>query len=391
MIPVLILCILVVYALMFPVTQPDHFSFLIPWLQGIKDSDGLSVFATAFTNYTGGYVSILAAMSLLSPTLSDLAIIKGTAILGTMTAALGMVSCLRVSGWQWVAAINGGLMFMLLPGAMINGVAWGQADAFYAALVLFSLAAVLGDRPLTAGLVFAAAISIKLQAILFAPFMIGYLLRTPAKLAVAIVALPLIYMASNGLYLVAGRPLAEVALIYSNQAQTYHGLSMNAGNLWLMVDMFRATDPETTQYKTLVVLGLGMAVCASVVLIWLTARTSKDNKADLIFLAALTTLVLPFILPKMHERFFYMAEALIFLAFLMDRKFLPAAICSQLSALCMYSIYHDTLGVRAVITWPAVSVLGLFFMIATLVYFLQAGRQKSPLATEKQRPQNRKH
>ena len=77
------------YALMYPVTQPDHFKHLVPWLNAIQHSDGMAVFGTEFSNYTGAYISFLSLVSLTSPVLSDLTIIKATSVIGSAMSAVG--------------------------------------------------------------------------------------------------------------------------------------------------------------------------------------------------------------------------------------------------------------------------------------------------------------
>ena len=196
---VLLLTIVATYPLFYPVIQPDYHAFLVPWLRAITGSDGLDVFATNFSNYTGGYISILAGVAQIAPMLSDLAIIKITSVIGTVLAAFGVATCLLSSGWNRQDALNAGLAFMLLPSVMRNGIAWAQADAFYTAFVLFSMASVLSRRITLAVFLFAVAVSFKLQAILFAPFLLGILLRTPGRLLLGLAMAVPVYLAVNGL------------------------------------------------------------------------------------------------------------------------------------------------------------------------------------------------
>ncbi len=124
------ICLIVCYALLYPVTQPDHFKFLLPWLQAITGSDGFEVFTTDFSYYTGGYISFMWLVSLAKPVLPELAIIKITAVIGSFMAAWGVTLCLAAAGWARRARLNAGLAFLLLPTTMLNGIGWGQADAF---------------------------------------------------------------------------------------------------------------------------------------------------------------------------------------------------------------------------------------------------------------------
>lgn len=356
------------YALMYPVTQPDHFTFLLPWLRAVTGSDGFEVFTTDFSNYTGGYISFLWLVSLAKPLLSELAIIKLTAVIGSVMVAFGATQCLAAVEWDGRARLNAGLMFMLMPTTMLNGIGWGQADAFFTAFILFSMAAVLRQRPLLAGLMFAIAISFKLQAVFFAPFLLGYLLKTPGRILISVAATLPVYLLVNAIYLAPGRDLMEVLTIYVNQTQTFTRLSMNAGNFWLLLDLLGPAEFLSAQYRMFVLVGLTAALAAGVAII------SKVRKAHftphaMIYYACVSLILMPFLLPKMHERFFFPAEALLFVAALIYPRFLPVAVLTQLSGISMYSIFHDTFGVRALLGGPSVAIVGITLM-ASAIYFL---------------------
>lgn len=365
---VLSACLVVCYAFLYPVTQPDHFKFLVPWLRAITETDNFTVFTTDFTNYTGGYITVLWLVSLAKPVLSELAIIKITAVIGSILSALGVMFCLSACGWAGRARLNAGLAFLLLPTVMLNGIAWGQADAFFAAFILYSMAAVLRQRPLLAGLMFAIALSFKLQAMFFAPFLLGYLLKTPTRGLISAVLILPVYLAVNSIYLLPGRDLMDVLTIYAGQAQTFIRLSMNAGNFWLLLDMFGAPEVLEAQHRTFVLIGLIAATGAGLVIAWKVSKAPNTIRM-VVYFACASALLMPFLLPKMHERFFFPAEALLFVAALMQTKYLPVAVLTQLSGIAMYSIYDDTFGLRGVLGWPWVAFVGITLM-ATAIYYL---------------------
>lgn len=362
----LIGAILVCYAWFYPVTQHDFFTYLLPWLRAINGSDGLEVFATEFSNYTGAYISVLTAVARVGSAWSELAVIKATAVIGTLAAALGVASCARALGWSTVASINSALAYMLLPSVMLNGIAWGQTDALYAAFVLYSMAAVLTGRSLTAALMLAIAVSIKFQAILFAPFLFGILLRTPDKLLLGVASAIPIYLVANGLYLVAGRPVWDVMLIYVDQAQHFQNLSNNAANPWLILELFLPREVFSRHYSNLVWFGIFVSGVASIAFARAAFRIVQTSR-DAVILAMLSTLVLPFLLPKMHDRYFFLAESLIFVSFMMDRRYFIALIPLQLSTVLMYSLYHDVFGLRELLGLLLTITIGLQMMAITVV------------------------
>ena len=107
------LCAMLVlaYAWLWPAVGLDQIIFLQPWLDSIQASDGLAIFATPFTNYTGGYVGVLWGWSLAGPLLSDQAILKLASLTGTALLALSAGLLLRRAGCHhaglaWVIAMG---------------------------------------------------------------------------------------------------------------------------------------------------------------------------------------------------------------------------------------------------------------------------------------------
>lgn len=358
------------YALLFPTTQPDHFLFLLPWLRAITSNPGLSEFATDFSNYTGGYLTFLWATSALEPILSELAVIKLAAVLGSLLLATAIWVCLGCFGWQGTARFNAALIALVLPTVMLNGIGWGQADAFYTSFLVLSLAAVLCDRRYLAALAFAIAVAFKLQAMFFGPFLLGYMLRNPRALIAGLVMLVPTYLAVNLIYLAGGRPVSEVLSIYLDQANTYHRLSMNAGNPWLLVDLLVPPEVLAPVRRTLILAGLLGATVTGLIIAWRVAVTAKTSQT-LLWFACLSTLIMPYILPKMHDRFFFPAEIMLIVALFTDRRYLAPAVLAQLSGACMYAVYHDTLGLRALFGWPNVALIGMVFLALALVTLIR--------------------
>ncbi|MEM6944670.1 MAG: hypothetical protein AAF565_13045, partial [Pseudomonadota bacterium] len=355
--------IALVYAALLPMIAYDLIFHLDPWLNAIVASEGLAVFATPFTNYTGGYVSVLAFWSLASPWLSDVAIIKAAGLTGTALCALGFWLCLKAAGIAGRERTFGTLFFLALPSVAMNGAALAQADAYYTAFVLMALAAAMAGRYVLAGMAFCVALSFKLQAIFVAPFLAGILLRDLRAVILSALALIPLYLATNGLYLVAGRPLGEVLTIYGGQSDYYREVWRGAPNPWIFVSALIPEGTHDTLYGTLVLIGLALAATAGLALLAATLRARPQAPADMVRWAALSALAMPYLLPKMHDRYFFMAEVLLLLLALLAPRFRSAAILAQISAIFVYCYHYDTLGLAALLGGTgAVSLLGVTFM-----------------------------
>ena len=157
-------------------------------------------------------------------------------------------------------------------------------------------------------LAFGLAFSIKAQAIFFLPFL-GIMAIRKRMPWLYFGIIPLVYLAAILPVLLLGRPLLEALLIYTKQSDTFAVLSMNAPNLYTLF--------PREWYSSVLPIG----IAATVILIACWVYTTSQNKINLdnkyiVLVAFLSTALAPFLLPKMHDRYFYPADVLsIVLAF----------------------------------------------------------------------------
>jgi hypothetical protein len=92
--------------------------------------------------------------------------------------------------------------------------------------------------------------------------------------------------------------------------------------------------------------------------VWLLARRRRLTAGEVIMVAAAATLLIPLLLPQMHERYFYLAEVLMVVAIFVDRRFAVAAVGIQAASISTYLAYLENarnlpLGLTAVIALGA--------------------------------------
>jgi Gpi18-like mannosyltransferase len=161
------------------------------------------------------------------------------------------------------------------------------------------------DQPFLAMISFGISFAFKAQAAFLGPFLLLLIIKRRIPwYYVGIV--PLVY----GLMMIpaalAGRPVMELVTIYLGQADRYQMLSMNAPNLYVFI--------PNDLYDIGVSLGLAMTVL--VILLWVPFYTGKIKEVttETILLCAFVSVAfMPFFLPKMHDRYFYLADVLSFL------------------------------------------------------------------------------
>ncbi|MGH6964981.1 MAG: hypothetical protein ACREE0_10895, partial [Phenylobacterium sp.] len=209
-------------------TTVDTGLYLIPWYAYARDH-GASALGDAFTNYTPFFSYLLLISTAFDSLAAPLTIVK--AISGVFELACALLAARMVWGVtrSRVRAAGTFAAVWLAPMTLFNGAAWGQSDSIWGFFILASTWLFMTAR--NGSIPFAVAVSVKLQSIFLGPFVLGMLLKRRFQ-PVWLVAIPATYLLLAVPVLLAGRDLGSVLTVYREQANTFHGLSMNAANLW---------------------------------------------------------------------------------------------------------------------------------------------------------------
>lgn len=192
---------------------------------------------------------------------------------------------------------------------MINSSLWGQCDVIYASFVILSLYFFLRDKPGFASLSFAVAISLKLQAIFFLPVLLGYLFaRKRGWLWVA--CIPAVFVITLMPAVIAGGSFIDLLFTYVRQAGEFSQLSLSAPNAF---GFFIHSTLSPIWIEALSFLGYILSGMIALILTsasYVYARRATRRTEILVLLSLISALAIPFFLPHMHERYFYMADAI---------------------------------------------------------------------------------
>lgn len=300
---------------------PDIRIFLIPWLRHIGAAGPVGAFATPFSNYTPPYLYLLSLFSLFH--LPELATIKLLSIVSVCWLAWCVGRLADALDREPLPAIA---MTLVLPTVVLNGPVLGQCDSFWAGCCVLAVAAAVRDKAdkmaAWAGLGFA----FKAQAAFLAPFCLTVVIRKRAWLALVIP--PLIYLVAIVPAWLAGWPLIGLLTIYADQA-AHHSLLSYAPNLWAIPSSLFLFDLPSA----LVFVAAALAAIAAAGYVAVVVRS--DLRPSALEAALLSSLLIPFLLPNMHERYFYLADVLALTAAYVrrDRTSLAIAILVQAGSL----------------------------------------------------------
>ena len=208
------------------------------------------------------------------------------------------------SDMPYLAAV----IYFTAPTVILNSAYWGQANSLYTSLLLACLYFLLTEKSFASMLAYGLAFSFKAQAVFLLPFLVimAFRKRIPWLYFGLI---PIVYMVTVLPVVFLGRPLLETLLVYAKQTDTFAVLSMNAPNLYSFF--------SREWYSPILPIGVTTAIILIAYWVYTTSQVKIDlDNKYIILVAVISTALVPFVLPKMHDRYFYSTDVLsIVLAF----------------------------------------------------------------------------
>lgn len=288
---------------LWPFETADYRDFFGPWYDHIRANGGFRALATLEANYTVPYLYLLVIPATLFPTLPKLLAIKLIGISFDFVAGLLVYKLIRLRHPNGMLPLLATLLFFFSPTVVLNSALWGQVDIIYASGLLACLYYLQRQRPLPAIVAFSLAFSFKLQALFLLPLLIILLWRQHLVRWFHFLLIPLVYGVFNLPAWLAGRPLSALIFVYLGQANFYQDLTKNAPNLyqWLPNALYDLFYPA----------GLVFALAAGGLFVLVVHKSGvRLTNGRLLQISLISVLLLPYVLPKMHERYFFMADLL---------------------------------------------------------------------------------
>ena len=290
-------------------------------------------------------------MSLGHGALSAATLIKILSLAATGFLAIAVADLLKAVGVQARQAVA----VLALPTVIINAALLGQCDALWAGACILAVAAMIRGRTAASLAWCGVAIAFKAQAVFIAPFILGALVKRRAPLWQW--AIPALVFAAMMLPArLAGWPASDLLTVYLRQAGQFDF----AGRLatpWVWVGM-SLHDAAQKFY----IWGYFVAAAAALGIAVLSYRAKQ---AAMLPVALLSVIALPFILPRMHERYFFLADvlALALALTLRTRMAITAAVGMQLASLASLFSYF----ILSFYQRPFPTLVGSLFAAAALI------------------------
>ena len=325
----------------------DYESFLSQWVAVFREG-GFSMLAQEIGDYNLPYQYILALIA--RSDVHDMYLIKLVSVAFDFALALMMAAVTqRFIDRRLSLLVFAGVLFS--PTVLLNGAYWAQCDALYVFFVIASLYLMLRDRPVGSVICMAVAFSFKLQTIFFFPMALFGLLHRKYRPRHALV-FPLTYLCTLIPALALGRSLSSALMVYVNQSvgQYFERLTYNAGSLYqffptlfigddsayrhffmIAPEIMQETEAYLNEANMKDLQSAAMVFCVVAVLAptaYIVAHRKRLKLNQVWGVALLSATFIPFVMPKMHDRYFFMAEmfALLYAARWPRRWWMPVCV-----------------------------------------------------------------
>jgi len=310
----------------------DYNDFLSHWANFYRINGGFSALNASVGNYNLPYLYFLALFSYMD--VPDLYLIKLLSIFFEIILAWGIARLLYLFTDRRSTILAAFFVTLYLPTVYLNGALWGQCDSIYTAFAVWSVVFALSDRPILSVASVALSFAFKLQAVFIMPVFLIFLFARKMKWY-HLAAFPITYAVTTLPAVLAGRPFMDAIMLYFNQAETVgSALNYNSPSVFSLIPW----GAEVNE-KLLSEVGIVLAFLFLFLLFlhcWLR-RDSLDNR-ELLICSLLVAVAVPWFLPHMHDRYFFIADTLsVALAFVLPALCFVPALSTFASGICYYA------------------------------------------------------
>lgn len=309
----------------------DYQNFLTVWVDFFRRHGGFRALNTPVGNYNIPYLYFLALFSYSG--IRDLYLIKLLSVFFDVVlayAAMQLVGKCTQSDRKRLFCF---FAVLFMPTVVLNGALWGQCDSTYTALAVLGIYLALDDRPVLSMMSIALSFGFKLQAVFVMPvyavlWMYGkfswkHFLIFP--LSYVLLVLPAVLL---------GRPFLETLTLYFNQTGSIgSGLNYNSPSVFALI---RGAVNEQAASK-IAILAAFTYMC--VVLFAALLRYDRLSDRSIVAMAVLFAIGIPFLLPHMHDRYFFASDVLTLVMGCCVPLCFPAALLAQFASLLGYHAY----------------------------------------------------
>lgn len=261
------------------------------------------------SNYTPAYNYFLILMAKLGFT--DLYGIKLITFLFSLLLAFiitKIISSIKKTNFNYLIFVS----ILLLPMVLIEYTAWGQCDAIYTSFALLAFYFAINKKSKLCFMFLGISFAFKLQFLFIVPILFVMLIikdengdRYLKWKDIWIV--PVMYCI-NLIPAISGRSILDLLTVYINQSTEDNRLAGNCANI---CQIYMLLDLDNSSIKNVLMIShLALTMIMLFIILFLVFKRYKKyglTKNDLVFYGMVFAFTMVFFMPKMLDRFFYIA------------------------------------------------------------------------------------
>lgn len=230
--------------------------------------------------------------------------------------------------------VLGYTLALFLPTVFINSAVWGQSDAFFAGMGVWFIYFLLKDKKFIAMIFIGIGLSVKLHMFFILPIVGILFLRRRFNLLYLLIPPVVVFLSFIPSYIF-GAPFKMPFDLIFGVAGTYSSPNMNSGSMYAFFQNLNNRGPWRDAVK-----GFGVPFAFLVLIIFTYIFYEKEveiNDDSLLALGTLFSFLTPFLLPHMHERYFFMGDIFIILYAIKNPKRFWLVLVSQAASILTYA------------------------------------------------------
>lgn len=331
------------------IKSDDYLLFLNNWWNKINEYGGFNSLKYTIGDYPDSYMFLLCIGT--SITKNSLIFIKVLSAIFDILIFLFGYKIIKyfskedANKYSWI--------LILLPGILVNSAILGQCDSIYTAFVLAFIYNILKNHNKLALSFLGIAISFKLQSLFIAPVIL-YLIATKKIKIYDLFFIILGFILPFIPTILIGKGLIENIKILMFQTSEYNYFVKSCPNIYSLFLL---------NYKQInIFLKYSLAIIVGIIAIFISLHKYKDgyNDTTFIYKSFLISSIVVFLLPSMHDRYFYLANILGIIYYIVTSR-------QYLKGYCILSTLVYVLPVLSINFMPQNLKIKSDYMITSLV------------------------
>jgi len=334
------------------------------WVTYLRNNRHFFGFNNFPGNYNAIYMYFLGILSYL-PISAELFAMKFISCIFDFLCAYYSLKILELISGNKKIGIIAFTVILFSPTVFLNSGVWAQCDSMYASFLLISLYYLLKTKFRLAMIMYGIGFSFKLQAVFMLPFIIFIFIYKKTSLKYFLFILIGLIAVSIPAWLF-GWPLIRIFYNYFAGTNINGVLTLNAPTIFIWGQI-----PGMIP----VIFILSVLICIGFLIIHSQSIPSHNT---LLLLFLFCNFVIPFFLPNMHERYFYVGEIAVLLYIIINPARFLIAVAVIFPAMVTYVNYLWHTNSFTLLQMSVIMLIAVIFITKWLIESITAD-QKSVL------------